>query len=71
VTLAVKHNYRFKFNVIKIFHELVKKIEKTYSSFPQGEIISQLRRSIPEYNRGVWSIAMPFNRGGSELSKKF
>lgn len=71
VTFAVKHNYRFKFNVIKIFHELVKKIEMAYSSFPQGEIVSQLRRSIPEYSRGVWSIAMPFNRGGSELSKNF
>jgi hypothetical protein len=57
--------------VIKIFHDLVKNIEKAYSSFPQGEIVSQLRRSIPEYSRGVWSIAMPFNRGGSELSKKF
>ncbi len=42
-------------------------LRRDYPGWRQNDIVSQIRRSMPEYTRGVWSLAMPFNRGDSDL----
>lgn len=39
-----------------------------YPHWEEAHIVSQLRRSIPEYAHGVWSVALPFNCGESALT---
>jgi len=51
--------------------ELVKKIKEKHPDWTEEEIVSQLRRSIPEYTQGIWSMAMPFNKGPSIMEKEF
>ena len=59
---------------IDVFRELALLLGDVQREFPQwqeGEIVSQMRRSMPEYRHGVWSVAMPFNRGDSELPDRY
>jgi hypothetical protein len=46
---------------------LLQDLQRDYPHWQQGEIISQLRRTMADYTHGIWSIALPFNRGDSEL----
>ncbi|NJO16364.1 MAG: hypothetical protein HC877_11645 [Thioploca sp.] len=56
---------------IENLRELTQAIETAHPDWCQSDIVSQLRRSIPEYSRGIWSAAMPFNRGPSLLEENF
>lgn len=50
---------------------LLKDIQRDHPHWEQNEVVSQLRRSMPEYTRGIWGIALPFNRGDSDLSDAY
>ncbi len=49
---------------------LLDDLRRDYPHWQEREIVSQLRRSIPEYNQGIWRVAMPFNRGETELAER-
>jgi hypothetical protein len=46
-------------------------LQRDYPHWSQRMIISQLRRTMPAYTHGVWSAAMPFDRGDSELGDEY
>ena len=50
---------------------LLQDLQHDYPDWQQGEIISQLRRTMPDYTHGIWNIALPFNRGDSELPQRY
>ena len=54
-------------NTFQELAALLGDLQRDYPHWQESEIISQIRRSIPEYSHGVWSVAMPFNRGDSDL----
>lgn len=51
--------------------DLFSRIQAKHPEMSQGDMVSQLRRSIGKYAEGVWSVAMPFNKGPSELEPEF
>jgi hypothetical protein len=68
---VLKYDEKNNINNIDKFSELVKGIQAAHSDWTQEDIVSQLRRSIPEYTDIQWAIAMPFNSFPSDLEDKF
>jgi len=56
---------------IEQLESLVSRLKAAYPEMDQGELLSQMRRSIPDYNKGLWSWAMPGNQGPSILEHHF
>jgi hypothetical protein len=59
---------------IDVFEELaalLADVRREYPHWQENEIISQLRRSMPEYRQAIWRIAMPFSRGDSQLPDSY
>jgi len=59
---------------IDVFEELavlLADVRREYPHWEEDEVISQLRRSMPEYRQAIWRIAMPFSRGNSQLPKSY
>ena len=57
-------------NIQDSFQELASLLADVQRDFPrweQDEVISQIRRSMPEYRDTIWRIALPFNVGESDL----
>lgn len=50
---------------------LLENLQRDYPHWQEHEIVSQLRRSVPEYAHGIWSVALPFNRGNSDLAHSY
>jgi hypothetical protein len=53
-----------------IFQELaalLAELRREYPQWQEQEIISQIRRSMPEYRQTIWRVALPFSRGDSDL----
>lgn len=49
---------------------LIRDVKTQYPDWNQRKLISNMRRAIPEYSSGIWSVALPFNRGPSNLSSE-
>lgn len=60
-----------KSDIFQVLTALLQDIQRDYPHWQQREIISQLRRTMPEYTRGIWGLAMPFNRGDSDLPDSY
>lgn len=57
-----------------VFQELaalLTDVQRDYTHWDEGEVISQLRRSMPEYRQAIWRIALPFSRGDSQLPDRY
>ncbi|MFN2171566.1 MAG: hypothetical protein ACK2U0_21050 [Candidatus Promineifilaceae bacterium] len=57
-----------------VFQELAALLADVQRHFPhwsQREVVTQIRRSMAEYNQGVWELALPLNRGESSLIKDY
>ena len=57
---------------VDVFQELtifLSDLQRDYPHWEQNEIISQLRRSMPEYRQAIWRIALPFSHGDSALAE--
>jgi hypothetical protein len=50
---------------------LLHDIQRDYAHWRQDQVVSQLRRTMPEYSRGIWDVAMPFNRDDSDLPDSY
>lgn len=54
-----------------VFQELgalLAELRREYPQWREHEIISQIRRSMPEYRQTIWRVALPFSRGDSDLA---
>jgi hypothetical protein len=56
-----------KQNVFRELAVLLADLRRDYVQWQEQEIISQIRRSMPEYRQTIWRVALPFSRGDSEL----
>ena len=57
-----------------VFQELaifLQDLQGDHPHWEEGDVISQLRRSIPEYRQSIWRLALPFNRGDSDLPESY
>lgn len=56
-----------KQNIFQELAALLADLQRDYPQWQEHEIISQIRRSIPEYRQTIWRIALPFSHGSSDL----
>ena len=45
----------------------IDEVRAAYPNWRQRDLIANFRRAIPGYSEGVWTAAMPFNSGPSDL----
>jgi hypothetical protein len=59
---------------LTIFQELVAFLDDVQQNCPQweeAEVVSQIRRSMPEFRQRIWRISLPFNRSESDLPDRY